>query len=585
VSTPASVDPAEVGSPDRRTVALLAALDAAGDRRQAALLTGPGVDDLLILPSRQVVRLRIALADYAARHGLGLVVLTPGAGVQALPTLPGGRAVAVEPAAAGAHPADVLAGLLEQVRAQSDPVLLVVDHADVLLPPSPSLDLALAAAGVRDTAADATFHTAGHRLVLIDRGGGVAPLVEHDLAVARIALGLPDETERVLYFQRAAAARKSPPLVLPPDLDPAEAGRLAGGLALVTAEQARRTSNRANPVTRRRIAEVKGAAVRAAARGTLEVVPVTRTLADVAGLPQVRLALADTAAEDATTVRWCLGGPPGTGKSLVAAVVAEVLGVTLVRYGQVFDMWLGNSERNVRRAHEVLVQMAPILLFVDEADTKGLGRRGGAGGHQAYDSALGDFLATFGDAGDSASGLSFLLATNRVHALDPAVLSRCSKTIPVLYPDAAEAAQIFALHARRAQLPLEVDPAALTALFDEHLRTVPAVSGRTIVARVHEAWGAARRAGSTVIAVPHVRRALADGFDSDWSAADEHATLAAIGAASTRRVLPWEAAVELGQVNARPPGYLAPYLAPDGQLRMDEVRARAAELAAVLGER
>jgi ATPase family associated with various cellular activities (AAA) len=566
-------------APDRRTNAVLAAIDRGAAQARAVLLTGPGVGDLLILPMRQVVNLRIALADYATRRGLGMVVFHPANGVDALPTLPDRRAPSVDPGVPTAHPADVLMGLLSQVTGHVEPVLLVIDHADLVLAASAGLDLALASAAIRDVAADPAFHSAGHRLVLVDRGGGVSPLVEHDLSVVRVLVGLPDVKERILYFRKAVAAVRSAPLILDPDLDPDEAGRLAGGLALITAQQARRVSTVTEPVSRRTIAEIKGEAVRSAAQGALEVVPVERSFDDVAGLPQIRLALADVKAAGTNIIRWCLNGPPGAGKSLVAQAIAAELGVTLVTYGQIFDQWLGNSERNVKRAHEVLRQMSPILLYIDEADTKGLGRRGQASVHQAYDNALGEWLATFGDSGANDTGLSFLLATNRVGSLDTAVLSRCSKVIPVLYPDAAEAAQIFLLQATRAHVPIAVDADELADLIAAQLSRVQALSGRTLVARVDDASSVARRAGSELVRSEHVLEAFEDGFSSDWNPVDEHATLAAIAAASTRRVLPWEAAKELGESGLALPSYLSPFTGPDDRLVMERVRARVDQLA------
>lgn len=65
-----------------------------------------------------------------------------------------------------------------------------------------------------------------------------------------------------------------------------------------------------------------------------------------------------------------LVGPPGTGKSLGAEIVANILGWPLVKFdvSRVFDQWVGLSEQNMRKALACAESMAPCVLWIDEVD-------------------------------------------------------------------------------------------------------------------------------------------------------------------------------------------------------------------------
>ena len=72
----------------------------------------------------------------------------------------------------------------------------------------------------------------------------------------------------------------------------------------------RLASSPASPVTAERIAVVKAAAIRDTSGGTLELMPTRASFAaDVAGLPAVRLALADAQRAGRTTLQILLSGP------------------------------------------------------------------------------------------------------------------------------------------------------------------------------------------------------------------------------------------------------------------------------------
>ncbi len=68
-----------------------------------------------------------------------------------------------------------------------------------------------------------------------------------------------------------------------------------------------------------------------------------------------------------------LYGPPGCGKTFIARALAGELGAsfTAVSLADVLDMWLGQSERNLRGLFDQARANSPAVIFLDEVDAMG----------------------------------------------------------------------------------------------------------------------------------------------------------------------------------------------------------------------
>ena len=68
-----------------------------------------------------------------------------------------------------------------------------------------------------------------------------------------------------------------------------------------------------------------------------------------------------------------LYGPPGCGKTFIARALAGEMGANFISVGlaDVLDMWLGQSERNVKELFATARRAAPCVLFLDEIDALG----------------------------------------------------------------------------------------------------------------------------------------------------------------------------------------------------------------------
>jgi transitional endoplasmic reticulum ATPase len=129
-----------------------------------------------------------------------------------------------------------------------------------------------------------------------------------------------------------------------------------------------------------------------------------------------------------------LTGPPGTGKTTIAKVLAAEASCSFypVSAADVTSRWVGESERAIARLFRRARANAPSIVFIDEIDAIA----GTRGQFTAYDRQLDQLLQEM-DGMTGQRGLLVIGATNRASALDPALLrgGRLSRTIQIPKPD------------------------------------------------------------------------------------------------------------------------------------------------------
>ncbi|KAK0133428.1 Peroxisome assembly factor 2 [Merluccius polli] len=118
-----------------------------------------------------------------------------------------------------------------------------------------------------------------------------------------------------------------------------------------------------------------------------------------------------------------LYGPPGTGKTLLAKAVATECSMTFlsVKGPELINMFVGQSEENIREVFSRARSAAPCVVFFDELDSLAPSRGRSADSGGVMDRVVSQLLAEL-DALHSSKGVFVIGATNRPDLLDQALL-------------------------------------------------------------------------------------------------------------------------------------------------------------------
>jgi SpoVK/Ycf46/Vps4 family AAA+-type ATPase len=145
-----------------------------------------------------------------------------------------------------------------------------------------------------------------------------------------------------------------------------------------------------------------------------------------------------------------LYGPPGCGKTFLAKAVAGELGAAFlhVSLADVLDMYIGQSERNVKELFEVARSSAPCVLFLDELDA--IGQKRSLTRNSGMRTTVNQLLTELDGVGSDNEGVFVLAATNHPWDVDPALRrpGRLDRTLLVLPPDLDAREAILRTHLR-----------------------------------------------------------------------------------------------------------------------------------------
>jgi len=300
-------------------------------------------------------------------------------------------------------------------------------------------------------------------LVLVSHALEAPPELRH--LCARFELRLPERNRILALIREEAQAWQHGGVKRGIRADREAVDQLAHNLLGVTESDARRLIRNAirndGAITAEDVREVKRAKYELLSpEGIIGFEYDTRSFADVAGLANLkawverrRAPFLDPSRTHDHPKGILLLGVQGGGKSLAAKAVAGFLGVPLLRldFGSLYDKYIGETEKNLRKALGTADQMAPCVLWLDEIE-KGLAA--GDGDQGVGRRILGTLLTWMGERRTRV----FLVATsNDISRLPPELIrkGRIDELFFVDLPDAAVRAEIFTIHLRNRGL----DPA------------------------------------------------------------------------------------------------------------------------------
>jgi SpoVK/Ycf46/Vps4 family AAA+-type ATPase len=142
-------------------------------------------------------------------------------------------------------------------------------------------------------------------------------------------------------------------------------------------------------------------------------------------------------------VRMLFSGPPGTGKTFAAEVLAKELGceLLLVDISRVVSKWVGETEKNLANVFDT-AERAQAVCFFDEADALFGRRTEVSDAHDRYANLETAYLLS---RLERFEGLA-ILATNLRQNIDPAFLRRLEYVVDFDEPDREERFRIWECH-------------------------------------------------------------------------------------------------------------------------------------------
>ncbi|XP_062226738.1 peroxisomal ATPase PEX6 [Phragmites australis] len=182
-----------------------------------------------------------------------------------------------------------------------------------------------------------------------------------------------------------------------------------------------------------------------------------------------------------------LYGPPGTGKTLLAKAVATECSLNFlsVKGPELINMYVGESEKNVRDIFEKARSARPCVIFFDELDSLAPARGSSSDSGGVMDRVVSQLLVEIDGLSDNSQDLFIIGATNRPDLLDSALLrpGRFDKLLYVgVNTDASYRERILKAQTRKYKLHENV------SLLSVAQRCPPNFTGADIYALCADAW-------------------------------------------------------------------------------------------------
>lgn len=189
-------------------------------------------------------------------------------------------------------------------------------------------------------------------------------------------------------------------------------------------------------------------------------------------------------------------GPPGTGKTHLARVIANESGASffLISGPSIVSKWVGDSEQTIRRIFRAAAKKESAIIFFDEIDS--IAERRTEESHEASRRLVAQLLTELDGFDQGGSNLIVIAATNRIESVDEALLrpGRFDWEIAFGLPTAEDRLEILQLGAGQ-------------------MKTEGAL-GLEVVAAASDGWSAARLASlwteAALLAAGDGRTAIVD---------------------------------------------------------------------------
>jgi len=205
-----------------------------------------------------------------------------------------------------------------------------------------------------------------------------------------------------------------------------------------------------------------------------------------------------------------LYGPPGTGKTLIAKAIANESSANFIsiKGPEIFNKWVGESEKKIRDVFKKARQLAPAIIFFDEIDAITVSRKSSENLSGASNNVVAQLLTEM-DGVSKLKDIVIIGATNRIDIVDTAFLrpGRFDLKLEIPNPDLKSREKIFEVYLNKMNTDKNIN-------IKEIAKTTDGFSGAEIEAVVREAGMDVLRENisgneqSLLITEKHIKKAI-----------------------------------------------------------------------------
>ena len=348
-----------------------------------------------------------------------------------------------------------------------------------------------------------------------------------------ITVPFPDEASR-LRFIRSQNIEK-----VPCDTTPEVLAKITAGLSLIQIRALIRGARMTGqPITYDEVSRRKKIIIEQECHGLVEFVETRHDFSHVGGMERVKrdlIRVAD-AVKQGRRNRVPMGmifvGPMGTGKTFVANAFARESGLTVLKFKNFREKWVGSTEGNLEKILDLVDALGYVLLIIDEADRSLSGGDNDGGTSSRVIARLKEFMSDTSHRGK----VVILMMTNRPDKLDADLKrpGRFDLKIPFFFPEAAEERKlIFEALVRKNKLQL-----AEGVTFDAAVVDTEGYSGAELELVLLAAASRAAEQDRDTISQEDLDGASKDVIPSRDTRMLRYMELLAVFEASARRMLP-----------------------------------------------
>ena len=212
------------------------------------------------------------------------------------------------------------------------------------------------------------------------------------------------------------------------------------------------------------LSRVKKQLIEAQCPGLIEFVEPSLDLSHVAGHAAAKDRLSSDARLiregrlDAVPMGYLVCGPVGVGKTFLVMCYAGSVGIPCVTIRNFRSKYVGETEANLERILNVLRELGPVAVIIDEADAA-VGNRGAQGDSGTSARVFASLASQMGNTAFRGRVIWFLLTCRPdLLPIDLKRQGRCEEHIPLFYPETpAETREMFLAMGKKLRVPVTPD--------------------------------------------------------------------------------------------------------------------------------